>query len=211
VKLVRLWRICGEKKIMFIELKLGHDFRQTVGDLSRMGSDVLQAVSRELGKGAKFAAGNVKQNYLRGQSLKRRSGNLARAVDGWLASPFDGVVGIQENAAVSKYAWLLSDEQKTIVPKKSKFLTIPIGENLTMAGVARYSSPREVPNGFFVQTGGQLLFGYKNGKKGKFRALFVLVKSVLVQGSGALYEGVNECVDKITENIQGKIYERIGT
>ena len=121
------------------------------------------------------------------------------------------MVGIQENAAVSKYAWLLTDEQKTITPKKSKFLAIPIGEGLTGSGVARYDSPRDVPNGFFVRTGGQLLFGYKNGKKGKFRALFVLVKSVLVQGSGALYDGVNECVDKITENIQTKIDERIGT
>ena len=62
---------------MFIELKLGHDFQQTVSDLSRMGGDVLQAASRELGKGVKLAAGNVKKNFLSGQALKRRSGNLA--------------------------------------------------------------------------------------------------------------------------------------
>lgn len=197
---------------MLIELKLGPEFPQTLRELSAMGRNAAEAVSGELGKGVKLAASNVKTNYLSGQGLKRRSGNLARAVDGWLASPFDGVVGIQENAAVSKYAWLLTDEQKTITPKKGKFLAIPIGEGLTGSGVARYSSPRQVPNGFFIKSkAGQLLFGYKNGKKGKFRALFVLVKSVFVQGSGALYDGVNECVAQITENIQTKIDEKIGT
>jgi len=104
----------------------------------------------------------------------------------------------------------LGDEQKTIVPKRSKFLAIPIGEGLTPAGVARYSSPRQVSGGFFVNTGGKLLFGYKQGKRGKFRALFVLVKSVLVQGSGALYDGVDESLDNITDSMQTEIDKAAG-
>ena len=100
----------------------------------------------------------------------------------------------------------MSDEQKTIVPKKSKFLAIPIGENLTGAGILRFTSPRQVSGGFFIKSKtGSLLFGYKRGKRGKFRALFVLVKSVLVQGSGALYDGVTESLDDISSAREKRI------
>lgn len=199
---------------MFIELKLGHDFQQTVNSLSRMGGDVLQAASTELGKGVELAASNVQANYLSGQALKVRSGLLRDNIKGWLASPFDGVVGVREKAAVDKYAWLLTDEQKTIRPTGGRqCLTIPIGEALTMAGTPKYESAKDAEEELGVKLfrpRGTNVLGYKIGKKGKFRPLFALVKSVLVQGSGALYDGTNECVDKITENIQAKIDERIG-
>jgi hypothetical protein len=35
--------------------------------------------------------------------------------------------------------------------------------------------------------------------------LFVLVKSVFVQGSGALYDGVNDSLDDITGSMQSEI------
>ena len=101
-----------------------------------------------------IAAGKVAEDYLSGQSLKRRTGRLAGAVDGWLAAPLDGVVGVRPNSAVSKYAWLLGDEEKTITPKKGKFLTIPIGEALTGAGTlkAKYSGGlRSITDGFFLK------------------------------------------------------------
>lgn len=66
----------------------------------------------------------------------------------------------------------------TITPKRSQYLTIPIGANLTPAGVARYSA-RSVPNSFFVKTrGGKLLL--MGGSKGRARPYFVLVKSVYI-------------------------------
>lgn len=95
---------------------------------------------------------------------------------------------------------------KTITPKKAKFLTIPIGENLTPAGAARFSSPRQVPDGFFVRSNNQLLFGRKNGQRGKFRPLFVLVKSVTIEASEALPDGVAASVD----DIRGEIEDEIG-
>ncbi|KKK60377.1 hypothetical protein LCGC14_3024980, partial [marine sediment metagenome] len=125
----------------------------------------VEAVNSGLEKGVKFAAAHVVENYITGQSLKRRSGNLARAVDGWLDAPGDGVVGVRPGSAVDDYAWLLGDERKTITPKKGKYLTIPIGENLTGSGVARYSSPRQVPDGFFIRSKkGKLLFCYRKGR-----------------------------------------------
>jgi len=166
---------------------------------------ILGACSAGLGKAVKFAAGNVIENYLSGQALKRRTGQLAREVDGWMAAELEGVVGVPETSTVSTYKWLLGEEEKTIVPRNAKFLTIPIGENLTGAGVPRFTSPRQVPDGFFVSTKGRLLFGTKRGKRGKFRPLFTLVKSVFVQGTGALADGVLESQDQMTDIIQEEI------
>ena len=195
---------------MMIQLEMGPEFFRTVRELGILGSYVFDACSEGMAKGVKFAAGKVSAEYLSGQSLKRRTGRLAAAVDGWMAGPTEGVVGVRPDSAVEKYKWLLGDESKTITPKRAKFLTIPIGENVTGAGVARFSSPRQVPDGFFVNTGGRLLFGYKKGKKGKFRALFVLVKSVFVQGSGALYDGVDDSIDDIADTMETEIERKTG-
>jgi hypothetical protein len=195
---------------MNIQLEMGPNFPKVVKELGSMGRAVLQACSEGLKKGVKLAAGKVASDYLSGQALKRRTGRLAAALDGWMEDDFEGVVGVQDNTAVSKYAWLLGDEQKTIVPKRAKFLAIPIGEGLTPAGVPRFSSPRQIPGGFFVKTKGRLLFGYKRGTRGKFRPLFTLVKSVFVQGSGALYDGVMDSLDDITGQMEAEIEKKIG-
>ena len=195
---------------MQIQLEMGPEFQKTVAYLGGLGDAVSHAVGVGLGKFVKFAAGHVIKDYLSGQVLKRRSGFLSKAVDGWMIGNFEGVVGVQPNSAVAKYAWLLGDESKTIVPTKGKFLAIPIGENLTGAGVARFTSPRQVPNGFFIRVGGRLLFGYKNGKKGKFRALFTLVTSVFVQGTGALADGVLEKTNDGIGMIQNEVDKVVG-
>lgn len=193
---------------MMITLGMGPTYRQALTELGSMGTALIKAVDTGLGKGVKVAASNVVENYLTGQALKRRSGSLARAVDGWIEGPGDGVVGVRPGSAVDDYSWLLGDEQKTITPKKGRFLTIPIGENLTGSGVARFTSPRQVPDGFFVRTKGRLLFGYKKGKRGKFRPLFTLVKSVFIQGTGALYDGVISSLDDISSSIETEINQK---
>lgn len=196
---------------MMIQLEMGPGFARAAAELGSMGRVLLKATSEGLEEGVQLAAGNVSEKYLSGQALKTRTGLLKKAVQGWLVSDFEGIVGVAKASAVSKYAWLLGDEQKTITPKKGKFLTIPIGENLSGAGVARFSSPRQVPDGFFVRTKGKLLFGRKQGKRGKFRPLFVLVKSVSVQGSGALADGVMDSLDDMSGEVEDHIARKIGT
>jgi hypothetical protein len=190
---------------MRIQLQMGPNYNRMIASLGIAGKMVVKACSEGLARGVKLASSNVVENYLTGSALKRRTGNLARAVDGWMEDDLDGVVGVRDGSAVGKYAWLLGPDQKTITPKNGKFLTIPIGENLTAAGVPRYTSPRQVEGGFFINTNGRLLFGYKKGKKGKFRALFTLVTSVLVQGTDALYDGVDESLDDIAGEIETRI------
>jgi len=193
---------------MMIELSLGPEFQQTLAELQAAGRDLVPAVSKGLAEGVKFAAGKVISEYMSSQSLKRRSGNLARAVEGWLEKPLEGIVGVRENAAVSKYKWLLGDEQMTITPKKGRALTIPIGEALTGAGIAKYDSVKnaeDVLGTKIFRLKGRNVLGYKVGKKGKFRPLFVLVKSVFVQGSGALIDGVLDSVDAMSAAIEKRI------
>jgi len=195
---------------MMIELAMGRDFKRTVTELGGMGTAMTQACSVGLSKGVKIAAGHVVKNYLSGQAIKRRTGQLSRSVDGWMARSLEGVVGVIRDAATAKYAWLLGDERKTIRPVRAKFLTIPIGENLTSSGAARFSSPRQMPEGFFVRSKKGLFFGYKRGKRGKFRPMFSLRKSVTITGSNALYDGVLDSVDKISDSIEAEISKQTG-
>lgn len=197
---------------MMIQIEMGPGFDGVVADLGGMGQRVLDAASEGLGVGVKDTADHISASYLTGQALKSRTGMLRKALDGWMESKFDGVVGVREGSGVDQYKWLLGDEQKTITPKRSKFLAIPIGEALTPSGVVRdkYRSPRLVEDGFFIKSkSGRLLFGYKRGKRGKFRPLFVMVKSVLVQGSGALYDGVMDKVDDIGAAMKDRIGEAL--
>ena len=196
---------------MMLQLEMGPGFEKTIRELGSMGTAIRQACSTGLRIGVKLAAGKVISEHLSGQDLRMRSGHLAEAVDGWMAGELEGVVGVEENSGVDAYKWLLGTEQKTITPQRAKFLTIPIGDNLTGAGVARFSSPRQVPDGFFF-TGksGGLFFGIKHGKRGKVRALFVLKKSVTVTGSGALAAGVLDSTDDIADAIGDEISKKTG-
>jgi hypothetical protein len=193
---------------MKIVLEIPADTRQTIRQMGEAGKLLSAAVSRGLHTGVALAASKISSDYLSGQSLKSRTGNLRKAVQGWMDSDFDGVVGVAPASAVSKYAWLLGDETKVIRPTKSKFLAIPIGEALMGSGAVKaeyLGGPRSVPDGFFLKTNGQLLFGRKNGKKGKFRALFAMKKEVTVIASEALLDGVTESLDNITESMNKEI------
>jgi len=184
---------------------MGPNYRQTVTELGSMGAALVAAARAGLEKGGKIAEGNVNENYLQGQYLKHRSGLLAKELTCWMVSDTEVIIGIPQGSTADAYAWLLGDEDKTILPKKGKYLSIPIGENLTGSGVVRHTSPRQVTGGFFLKAKGHLFFGYKVGKRGKFRPLFVLVTSVFVQGTGALIDGVLESQDDMTKAIDDEV------
>lgn len=196
---------------MKISLEMDSGSLRTIAEISAAGTNIVLACSSGLAKGVKGAANKVISEHMEGQDLATRSGNLKRAVDGWMEQPLDGVVGVRPNSAVDAYKWILGTESKTITPKQASFLCIPIGEGLTAAGVAKYASPRNVPNGFFFKgRGGGLFFGIKTGKTDRsIKALFILKKSVFVGGSGALLAGVLDSVDDITKSITDEIDKKI--
>jgi len=198
---------------MMIQIEMGPEFAATIADLGAQGEAVINACSRGLKRGVNVAAGRVATDYLSGQSLRRRTGSLARNVKGWMADKLEGVVGVQPASMVDKYKWLLGSEEMTITPKRAKALTIPIGEALTASGAAKYPSAAEAARELGVKLfrpKGTNVLGYVRGKKGKFRALFALVKSVFVQGSDALYDGVDDSLDEITQGMQSEVDKAIG-
>jgi hypothetical protein len=199
-------------------IEMGPGTEKVIAELGAMGDKVIGAVSEGLAEGVKLAATKVIDEHITGQDLKTRSGDLRRAVDGWLEAPLDGVIGVRSGSAVEKYKWLLGTEQKTITAKK-KFLAIPMPYAQTSSGVTKekYLPPSGtslkdfIPDSFiFKGKSGGLFIGVKTGKTDRsIKALFVLKKYVTVTGSGALLAGVLDSVDGITERINEKIEKKI--
>jgi len=194
---------------------MGPEFQKTLAELSGLGSAVSKAIGIGLGRTVNRAATNVVQNYLTGQVLKTRSHALKEAVQGWMVSDTEGIVGVQPNSAVDKYAWLLGDEQHWIYPHKGMCLTIPVGEALTDAGVAKWPSVKEAEAALGVKLfrpRGMNVLGYIRGKSklSKFRPLFVLVESVFVQGTGALADGILESIETPPNLIQDEVDKVLG-
>lgn len=198
---------------MLLTIELGPEYKRTLSSLQAAAVGLPDALRRGMALGVKSCAQHVGSEYLSGQYLKRRTGNLARAVDGWMIADDEAVIGVRDDAAVGAYKWMLGSDSKTIRPTRGKYLTIPVGEALTGAGVlkAKYANGlRAIEGGFFVRSKEQLLFGYKVGKRGRFRPLFVLVKEVTIHGSGALYDGVEENLNLVTDAINAEIKGAIG-
>lgn len=98
----------------------------------------------------------VQANYLRGQRLNVRTGNLARSITGTavldrgvpalrvgiLRGPALPYAGVQEYGTRGKNP---TSPYDTIRPKTGKYLAMPVNDALTPAGVARYTSARQYP------------------------------------------------------------------
>ncbi|MGH2271391.1 hypothetical protein ACQ9LF_06290 [Anaerohalosphaeraceae bacterium U12dextr] len=209
---------------MKVMLEIPQSTHRTVEAMISMGDNFGLALEHGLHRAVHHAAAQTARRHLSGQSLRRRTGSLARALTGWRIAKYQAMVGIQDQSAVNAYAWLLGDEIKTIVPTQGKYLAIPIGQNLTKAGVARYDSPRSVPGGFFLKTkSGKLLFGIMDGagnqsrirsktrKTARFVPLFVMKESVTIKGTGVLAKGVLESVSDMTQIIQEELETIIGS
>ncbi|MCK9243669.1 MAG: hypothetical protein WC877_05195 [Dehalococcoidales bacterium] len=197
---------------MNVTLQMGPEFNTTVSELGAMGKALIDACSKGLERGGQITVGSIARDYLSGQSLSRRTGMLAKHIGSWLHEPLHLIVGVPDNSPVDKYKWLLGDESKTITPKRARALTIPIGEALTAAGVPKYQSVRDAAAQLGVKLfrpKGSNVLGYARGKKGKFRPLFVLVKSVFIQGSSALSDGVLDNLDVISGEIENEIEGKI--
>lgn len=159
----------------------------------RLGALAEAALAAALGRGLAEAAG-----YLAGavvtvserDGLAARTGSLRRSVGVWPApGAVDGLqlfVGIPEDAPAAKYAYLLGDEDIHIVPQGHPYLAIPIGENLTGAGVARFASPRQVPGLVFRGLTAGIMVGEE------YHAYFALVTDVWIFGRGSLGTAAEE-------------------
>ena len=192
-----------------LKLSLGPKYNALVKRFKKISPLIEKAVSDGLQRGLLDAAGDVSEAIQSGtHGIHTRSGALAKSIHEYMdtTNRFFGFVGVGAAQGVEPYAWLLTDETKTIEPKTGKYLSIPAGANVTNAGVGTnlFASPRDVPGGFFIKGKGkaELLFGDSPG--GQFRLLFALVPSVTITGSGVLWDVVKGDRPDIIKSI--KIY-----
>lgn len=114
------------------------------------------AITQFFQKQSQIIASRISNNYLSGQRLNRRTGNLARSVTG-VGLKVDGApairVGIFRGPAL-KYAGIQEFGTRdknpespfdVITPKEAEALAIPVGDDvLTPTGVSRFG-PRDYP------------------------------------------------------------------
>lgn len=177
----------------------------------QIGKDALyEGILKYFDKAALKAAGRISRNYLSGQRLKRRSGNLARSITG-RGELVGGVpalrIGVFRGPAL-KYAGVQEYGTKgknpdspypTIVPKRAKALAIPTGPALTAAGNARVDSPRQWPEElFFVPMRRGRLVGLlmQRTRDGSI-PVFKLMSAVDIAPKFYLRDGVQDAIPDI--------------
>lgn len=130
-----------------------------------------------------------------GKSVQQRTGTLGRALSQEVTGDrldrlrgriyFDAThitVGTIGGSPNTTYAHTL-EFGATIVPKRAKWLTIPVGEGLTPAGVARYRSIADAPEGFFFRPDEDTLEGlfYVREVGTRLEFLYSLRKKVTIK------------------------------
>jgi len=115
---------------------------------------------------------------LRGRpGLARRSGDLARSFRYTVMSK--GNRPVLRVWTTSKYA-AIHERGGTIVPKKSKYLAIPVGPSLQPTGASKYSSPREIEGLIFMKKRGGKPFLARMNRDGKPIVYFLLRDKVVI-------------------------------
>lgn len=131
-------------------------------------------------------------------SPRVRSGRLRNSIAGSYDLGLEDVVisvtaGRARSGQDVVYARII-EEGGTVVPKNGKFLAIPVGPALTSAGVARFPSPRDVPDLRFqpIRGGAMGLLvkdypGARGGRGARSEVWYVLVRSVYIRPRAYLF------------------------
>lgn len=178
------------------------------------------AVNNAFRKFGRLYVGDLQKSMNKGRSndsIGKRSGALSRAFSHVVK---DGVLTIMVDSTVSKY-WKVQEfgaqGANAIKAKPGKALAIPVGPALTPAGVAKYKSPRDVPDltmlTFKDKNTGRSLKHPVLGKMedNKFVVYFVLVKKVEVKPRLGMrdlwYEKLPQVLPMVQEEIHKKLVE----
>lgn len=163
---------------------MSRTLREAAAEYREAVAAIPQAIYRHLRGVALTGEARAKENAT--TSPRVRSGVLRRSIRGELDIEGDGVVlGLSagdNGTAAERYA-MLQERGGRIVPRDGQWLAIPTGPALTGAGVARYSSARQVA-GLRVQPirGGTmgLLVKDVGGRRARSEVWFYLVRSAQV-------------------------------
>ena len=169
------------------------------------------AVSISFRQASTKIGGFIAKKFLSGQVLRRRTGNLARSVEGRYEE-VDGLpiirVGVFRSPA-REYA-KIHEFGGVIKPKKARSLAVPVGSKaVTPAGVPRYASPREYPGElqFIPILRGNvvgILVDPKERRKadeGRMKATYLLLRRVKVKPRPYLRPGVMAYLPELVKDV----------
>lgn len=188
------------------------------------GPALLRALRDGLAPALEIGASSVWKTAT-AKGMKQITGTLASAIRGRLVEgdAAAGMIGVPENVPGSAQAWLLGNEQKTIVPIKARALTVPYAANLTGAGKARYASYAALvaafgANNVFTRYGafggafgaiGAWTEGRKSKKTGVGKAavkwFFLLFGKTQPKPVNALVPGVEAAAAEMTARVQQSV------
>lgn len=150
--------------------------KQLQARIQHMGPSIRKAARRELGVIGEHLA-TYGRAHFEDSWLHVRSGDLKRSMT---AMPVEenehGLTGGMLAGQGLKYG-PMQEFGGTIVPKNVTFLTIPIGEALTPAGVPRFTALDAEAAGYKTFVRGNIIFGVKDGQ---VYPLFILASSVTI-------------------------------
>ena len=163
------------------------------------------------------AAGRKFTGFQPGRSdasvIQKRTSALVKSLNSSLATTaagYEARVGYRRGA-VDKYAALV--EKGGTVTAKGKVLAIPIGANLNASGVAKYKSPRDVEDGFWLSRPGRppvfLRSISKGGKVNRLELLFVGKRSVTVKPRNVLSRSLTEQQPQVVQAFRDEIAKTI--
>jgi len=127
---------------------------------------------------------------------------LFPSIGAWPASELLAYVGVPAESPAIRHAWLLTEEDKHIVPHGHPFLAIPIGDNVTGGGIGGglFASPRDIPRDQIAWRGRTV--GTVTAKRGIYHPLFALVEEVWIFGRGALEAAAEAAPGPAAETVQ---------
>lgn len=155
-------------------------------------------------------AKGVAASTLRGQVLKRRTGRLARSVEGH-ALRFRGVpslrVGVFRGFALGQAA--AHEYGADIRPKNARALAVPVqgGPATTSGGRSKFAGPREYPGKLFFipfRSGKAVVGGLFEKRRGgrRGRLVYVLVTRVRLKKRGWLSKGLDRQLPDVSSRLE---------
>lgn len=180
--------------------------------LQRLAEQELRPlVMRELQRGALFGEGLAKENL--STQLAVRTGNLRRSVQGGSEDRDGPVLFIRAGGGTRdvRYA-AIQEHGGTVLPKRGRFLAIPVNGALTASGVAK-KGPRDYGKQLhFVRSrnGGLLVRTTGKGKRARSEVYFLLVRSVRVRGVGYLRAAFAVTRERTIDSLKARVAEALG-
>lgn len=144
--------------------------------------DRLSVVNKAMLHAVNLVERKLKLN-LTGQILNVRTGKLRQSIGSRVFFSDTGITGLVGSGVRTGKRMIYANIHETggtIVPKRKKWLTIPLDAAKTRSGAPRRAKALDWKDTFIIRTkSGQLLIVRKDGKK-KLTPLYVLKKSVKI-------------------------------